>query len=69
MKCTKDNREAITAAASGDGLRALGMRGMSSGAVVEWNTDGSHIMKLPEQSVELICCSMHSGLFRIVVYK
>ena len=35
MKCTKDSREAITAAASGDGLRALAMRGMSSGVVVE----------------------------------
>jgi hypothetical protein len=41
MKSTKDRREAITAAASGDGLLALGMRGMSNGAVVEWNTDGS----------------------------
>jgi hypothetical protein len=27
-----------------------------------------HIIKLAEQSVELICCSMHSGLSRIVIY-
>ena len=32
---------AVTAAATGDGLRALGMRGMGSGDVVEWNEDGS----------------------------
>jgi hypothetical protein len=31
----------MCAAVCGDGLQALGMRGMSSGAVVEWNTDGS----------------------------
>ena len=47
MKCTKDTREAVTAAASGDGLRGLGMR-MSSGAVVEWNTDGSCTRPGPE---------------------
>jgi hypothetical protein len=48
MKCTKDSREAVTAAASGDGLRALGMRSMSSGAVVEWNADGSCTRPGPE---------------------
>jgi hypothetical protein len=50
MKCTKDSREAITAAASGDGFRALGMRGMSSGAVVKWNADGSCTGPGPEAS-------------------
>ncbi len=50
MKCTKDGRETITAAASGDGFWALGMRGMSesSGAVVEWNADGSCTRPGPE---------------------
>jgi hypothetical protein len=35
MKSNKDSREAVVAAASEDSLRALGMRGMSSGAVID----------------------------------
>ena len=48
MKTTPDSRAAITAAASGDGLRALGLRGMGSGPVVEWNDDGSCVRPGPE---------------------
>ena len=48
MKTTKDKRAAVTAAATGDGLRALGMRGMGSGDVVEWNEDGSCVRPGPE---------------------
>ena len=50
MKTTSDRREAITAAASGDGLRQLGLRGMKGGKVVEWNADGSCVRPGPEAS-------------------
>ena len=50
MKTTSDKRAAITAAASGDGLRTLGMRRMGLGAVVEWNEDGSCVRPGPESS-------------------
>ena len=76
MKTTSDRREAITAAASGDGLRQLGLRGMKGGKVVEWNEDGSCVRPGPEAShyeagrasVVLTCCSTHSGLCRTAVY-
>ncbi len=48
MKSTNDSCQAFTAAASGDCLRALGMKGMSNGAVVEWNADGSCTRPGPE---------------------
>jgi hypothetical protein len=50
MKTTKDTRAAVTAAASGDGLRALGMQRMGTGPVVEWNEDGSCVRPGPESS-------------------
>ena len=50
MKTTKDTRAAVTAAASGDGLRALGLRGMGTGPVVEWNEDGSCVRPGTESS-------------------
>jgi hypothetical protein len=50
MKTTKDTRAAVTAAASGDGLRALGMQRMGPGPVVEWNEDGSCVRPGPESS-------------------
>jgi hypothetical protein len=40
MKRTKDKRAAVTAAATGEGLRALGMRRIGRGDVVMWNEDG-----------------------------
>jgi hypothetical protein len=50
MKTTKDTRAAVTAAASGDGLRALGMQRMGTGPVVQWNDDGSSVRPGPESS-------------------
>ena len=50
MKTTKDTRAAVTAAASGDGLRALGMQRMGRGALVQWNEDGSCVRPGPESS-------------------
>ncbi len=50
MKTTKDKRAAVTSAASGDGLRALHLRGMGRGAVVQWNEDGSCVRPGPEAS-------------------
>ncbi len=50
MKITKDTRAAVTAAASGDGLRALGMQQMGRGPVVEWNEDDSCVRPGPESS-------------------
>jgi hypothetical protein len=41
MKTTSDKHAAVTAAATGDGLRALGLRRMGMGPIVEWNEDGS----------------------------
>ncbi len=38
------------AAASGDGLQNIGMRGMGQGAVVQWNEDGSHVRPCPHSS-------------------
>ncbi len=35
---------------SGDGLRALRLRGMGTGAVVQWNADGSCVWAGPEAS-------------------
>jgi hypothetical protein len=46
----QETRAAVTAAASGDGLRNIGMRGMGPGAVVQWNQDGSHVRPGPESS-------------------
>jgi hypothetical protein len=69
MKATKDSRQAITVAASGDGLRALRMKGMSNGAVVEWNTDGSCTRPGPEAihyEAARADCSTHSGLCRLL---
>ena len=50
MKTTSDRRAAITAAASGDGLRNIGLRGMGLGDVVQWNADGSCVRPGPESS-------------------
>ena len=50
LKSTKETRAAITAAASGDGLRTLGVRGVGRGSVVEWNEDGSGVRPGPEKS-------------------
>ena len=70
MKTTKERRSEITAAATGDGLRNLGMQRMLGGDVVQWNEDGSCVrslvlnlntMKLPEASVVRTCCSTRSG--------
>jgi hypothetical protein len=47
MKCTKDKRAAVTAAATGDGLRALGLQGMPAGDFVQWNEDGSCVRPGP----------------------
>ena len=47
LKSTKETRVAITAAASGDGLRTLGARGVGRGSVVEWNEDGSGVRPGP----------------------
>jgi hypothetical protein len=41
-------REAITAAAAGEDLRAIGLRGMGNGSVVDWDEDGSNIRPGPE---------------------
>jgi hypothetical protein len=49
MKYTKDKRDAVTAAATGDSLRDLGMR-MGGGDVVQWNEDGSGVRPGPESS-------------------
>ena len=49
MKNTMEKRDAVTAAATGDGLRALGMR-MGSGNVVQWNEDGSSVRPGPQAS-------------------
>ena len=49
MKTTSDRRAAITAAASGDGLRNIGLR-MGLGDVVKWNADGSCVRPGPESS-------------------
>ncbi len=76
MKSTKESRQAITAAASGEGLRTLGMNCMSNGLWLSGiQTDPVlvlalrlHAMKLAEQSAVFICCSTHSGLCRIAVY-
>jgi hypothetical protein len=46
----RDTRAAVTAAASGDGLRNIGLRGMGPGAVVQWNDDGSNVRPGPESS-------------------
>ena len=48
MKRTKDKRAAVTAAATGEGLRALGMRRIGRGDVVMWNEDGSCVRPGPE---------------------
>ncbi len=50
MKTTPDKRAAVTAAATGDGLRALGLRGMRMGPIVEWNEDGSCVQPGTESS-------------------
>jgi hypothetical protein len=51
MKSTKDTRAAVTAAASGDGLRTLGMRQrMGRGPVVQWTDDGTCIRPGSESS-------------------
>ncbi len=76
MKTTKETRSAVTAAATGDGLRTLGVRGVGNGHVVQWNEDGSCVRPGPEQShyeavernVERTCCSTRSGLLRTVVF-
>ncbi len=47
-KSTKGRREAITAAAAGDDMRAIGLRGMGNGSVVDWDEDGSNIRPGPE---------------------
>ena len=43
-------REAITEAASGDALRARGMRGVLEGSVVEWDEDGSNVRPGPNSA-------------------
>ena len=48
MKTTSDKRAAVTAAATGDGLRNIGLRGMGPGDVVQWNEDGSCVRPGPE---------------------
>ncbi len=40
----------INAAATGDGLWVLGLRGMGMGTVIEWNEDGSCDLPGPESS-------------------
>ena len=50
MKRTKDKRAAVTAAATGEGLRALGMRRIGRGDVVMWNEDGSCVRPGPEST-------------------
>jgi hypothetical protein len=48
MKTTKERRSEITAAATGDGLRNLGMQRMLGGDVVQWNEDGSCVRPGPQ---------------------
>ena len=75
MKTEKDTRAAVTAAASGDGLRALGMQRMGRGPVVQWNEDGSCVRPGPEsthyEANRAVCvctsCSTRSGLWLTVV--
>ncbi len=50
MKRTKDKRAAVTAAATGEGLRALGMRRIGRGDVVMWNEHGSCVRPGPEST-------------------
>ena len=40
----------ITAAAAGDDLRGMGMRGVGDGSVVDWDEDGSNVRPGPEAS-------------------
>ena len=69
MKTTKERRSEITAAATGDGLRNLGMQRMLGGDVVSGMRMGLvfglvlnlNTMKLPEASVVRTCCSTRSG--------
>ncbi len=50
MKTTSDKRAAVTAAATGEGFKALGLRVTGMGPIVEWNEDGSCVRPGPEYS-------------------
>ena len=49
-KTMRVRKEEITVAASGDGLREKGMRGVVEGSIVEWDENGSNVRPGPNAS-------------------